>query len=1061
MASGSSFASFRPNPNVPIPNSPFYFAETSFLEGDVGRLIIGSGLTINYATGVLSASGGGGGGAVNQVTGGAGISVSPTTGNVVVANTGVLQVTAGTGITVSGSKTNYTISSSFNGTVTSVTAGVGLTGGNITSSGTIAIDGNVVLLKSLYTGKGQLLVSTAAGNVTPLSSGGFPNGYTLVLDSTAPTGMKWDAVPSAVQSVAGTAPIQVTAGSNPVVSVATATTGQEGTTTLVNDVATNDPTKALTAAQGYALQQQINGLAGAGGLTLAGTLNASTGLMATVTANGSGAGFTAGSVMPAPAPGNADYFVIVTTPGNYDPPGPGGPYAASQGDWFNSTGTAWDYLNVGFDAPYATTSTAGLVCMATNAEAILGTDSTKALTPLAGKCAYVPLACLTAKGSLITATSALTPTALSVGSDGQVLTACNACIGGLTWASASIPAIPCACITAKGDLISGTSANNPVALNVGSNGQILTVDTSAATGLAWQTLSLPFIPCACVVGKGALVTGTGASAPTALPVGSDGQILTANSLSANGLCWITAPYIPCSIVTAKGGVITSTAANTPAYLASPAGDNCMLISCGACTTGLTWICRPQPATPLATGLVFGCTAGNNVVLGCGTSIFPLINGSTCLTLIGSGAAYNGAINTAGDTFVGFGVISSLGCYCTGGLNVGVGACALGQMRNNSFMNTALGACIHSASPMQGCNNVIIGAGINVPNPTGSRQLAIGFSPYNFPATTNYWLTGCSDKTIQPGAGILDQLGQAGIAATSSTFQVLTSNGVAGVVWCDLPVMTQARPGVVSGVDSFSAITLGSATAVVAFNAAATSDAAAVFGNQTATFVTDVSCSTLLGSCIGSNAVGSPSITFNTFVGSCAAFNLNSTCNNTAVGFCSAASITGNFNTFLGACAGTGATLTGSNNTAIGFGAIPVAGASNSVTLGNAGITTIRAAVTSITAISDARDKDNIRALPLGIDFIRDVKPVAFTWKQRVPNPVKDGTEEAGFIAQQLQEAVSKHNAEFVGLVNQEDPDHLEVSPGKLLPILVKALHDLADSHEKLRSEFNTYRELHS
>lgn len=42
-------------------------------------------------------------------------------------------------------------------------------------------------------------------------------------------------------------------------------------------------------------------------------------------------------------------------------------------------------------------------------------------------------------------------------------------------------------LTAKGALISATSASTPAALTVGTNGQVLTADSTASTGLAWAT----------------------------------------------------------------------------------------------------------------------------------------------------------------------------------------------------------------------------------------------------------------------------------------------------------------------------------------------------------------------------------------------------------------------------------------------------------------------------------------------------------------------------------------------------------------------------------------------
>jgi hypothetical protein len=50
-------------------------------------------------------------------------------------------------------------------------------------------------------------------------------------------------------------------------------------------------------------------------------------------------------------------------------------------------------------------------------------------------------------------------------------------------------AIPNTIIDAKGDLIAATAADTPARLAVGTNGQVLTADSTAATGLAWATAS--------------------------------------------------------------------------------------------------------------------------------------------------------------------------------------------------------------------------------------------------------------------------------------------------------------------------------------------------------------------------------------------------------------------------------------------------------------------------------------------------------------------------------------------------------------------------------------------
>jgi hypothetical protein len=78
----------RFNPNQPIPNNPFYSPLSQTIQGSTGPLIVGSGLTVDFATGTITSSGGGGGGVTNIVAG-AGITLTPPggTGAVTVAMT--------------------------------------------------------------------------------------------------------------------------------------------------------------------------------------------------------------------------------------------------------------------------------------------------------------------------------------------------------------------------------------------------------------------------------------------------------------------------------------------------------------------------------------------------------------------------------------------------------------------------------------------------------------------------------------------------------------------------------------------------------------------------------------------------------------------------------------------------------------------------------------------------------------------------------------------------------------------------------------------------------------
>ena len=99
-------------------------------------------------------------------------------------------------------------------------------------------------------------------------------------------------------------------------------------------------------------------------------------------------------------------------------------------------------------------------------------------------------------------------------------------------------------------------------------------------------------------------------------------------------------------------------------------------------------------------------------------------------------------------------------------------------------------------------------------------------------------------------------------------------------------------------------------------------------------------------------------------------------NNTAMGAQALFSNTGDYNTAIGYSA-LSTNTTGINNTAIGYDADgSSATVSNEITLGNSSVTTLRCQVTTITAISsDRRDKTEIEALTIGLEFIRKLKPV--------------------------------------------------------------------------------------
>ena len=77
---------------------------------------------------------------------------------------------------------------------------------------------------------------------------------------------------------------------------------------------------------------------------------------------------------------------------------------------------------------------------------------------------------------------------LKGGTTGQVLTKASNTDMDFTWV-ADATGIPATIFDAKGDIIAATAADTASRLAVGTNGQVLTADSTAATGLKWASVA--------------------------------------------------------------------------------------------------------------------------------------------------------------------------------------------------------------------------------------------------------------------------------------------------------------------------------------------------------------------------------------------------------------------------------------------------------------------------------------------------------------------------------------------------------------------------------------------
>lgn len=134
--------------------------------------------------------------------------------------------------------------------------------------------------------------------------------------------------------------------------------------------------------------------------------------------------------------------------------------------------------------------------------------------------------------------------------------------------------------------------------------------------------------------------------------------------------------------------------------------------------------------------------------------------------------------------------------------------------------------------------------------------------------------------------------------------------------------------------------------------------------------------------------------------------------------------------------GRASTVTGTNGIAIGYNT--TAGA-NTIRMGNASITTANIQV-GWTVTSDARAKEQVSDLDLGLEFAKSLRPVSY-------RRIGSTQEELGFIAQEVQSAAPRP----LGLVQVDDQGVYGLRQNDLIAVLVKAVQELSARVEALEA----------
>jgi hypothetical protein len=353
----------------------------------------------------------------------------------------------------------------------------------------------------------------------------------------------------------------------------------------------------------------------------------------------------------------------------------------------------------------------------------------------------------------------------------------------------------------------------------------------------------------------------------------------------------------------------------------------------------------------------------------------------------------------------------------------------------------------------GDNNTTVGAFSLKNTATGSHNSAFGYAALftNISGSENVAIGGGDGSTYNGALGL----------NTSGTKNVAVGNGA---LQANQTASYNTAVGYVAGL-SITTGTQNVAVGALALDAAQTASNNTALGYATLTINTASNNTAVGHKALQLNTTGQDNVVLGLSAGSSISTGGNNTVIGSAAGVTGVALTTGGQNVLIGRHCHTSTASTVYAN-GIGYNIEALGGYT---TVGESG-SDIRAqhGVATWTTISDERVKKDIQDSTVGLNFINDLRPVTFNYKNKGDLPTdfrgyEEGSTQVfksekgqhGFIAQEVKAAIDKHSDIKDGFSMWDADDEIgqqRVGETALIPVLVKAIQELSAEVETLKSQ---------